>query len=180
MKSLVILFLIAASTSYAQTTKYGIESDPIAYALKGYSVHGLLYFKNWTFDAGLFGAKPPESYHGNDGFDVMLSGYGIKVLYSFDQFPGLYAGIGSGFIKTEATYRKSNQQETGNSLGIGPMIGYRFFPFKEKANTFSGLYLAPWVSVDYNYHFNKVQFRDIKFTQKSWTVFPTIHIGYQF
>ncbi|MCA0445662.1 MAG: hypothetical protein LCH54_05480 [Bacteroidetes bacterium] len=180
MKPLVTLFLIAASSIYAQPVKYGIEADPIAYGLKGYSVHGLVYFNNWSFDAGLFGAQPPETYHGNDGFDVMLTGFGIKVQYSFDQFPGLYTGIGAGMIKSEATHRKSNKQETGNSLGIGPMIGYRYFPFSVQAGKISGLYLAPWVSVDYNFHYDKVEFGNIKFTQKIWTVFPTIHIGFQF
>ncbi len=180
MKTLASICLVFILSAQGFAQRVGVEADPIAYGLKGYSFHGLIWFEKWTADAGLFGAQPPEAYHGNDGFTVKMTGFGVKLMRTFPSVPGLYAGIGSGLITTKAEFRKTSETKSGQSIGIGPLVGYRYFFSGTGSELRSGFYLAPWVSVDYNFHFDKVRFNTENFNQQVWTVFPTLHIGYLF
>jgi len=180
MKTIAAFCLVFSLSAQGLAQQVGAEADPIAYGLKGYSVHGLIWFENWTADAGFFGAQPPEAYHGNNGFNVRMTGFGLKLMRTVTSVPGLYTGIGSGVITTKAEFRKTGERKSGQSIGIGPMVGYRYFFSGTTGETHSGFYLAPWVSVDYNFHFKKVRFAGEKFSQQVWTVFPTVHVGYLF
>ncbi|GAA4467734.1 hypothetical protein GCM10023189_51920 [Nibrella saemangeumensis] len=184
MKKLFILLTILGTQAWAQTKEpshtWEIEIDPIAYALKGYSVHGIYAPGRWRFDAGVFGIQVPESFHGNKGFSVYTQGIGVKANYLLQGTRGLFTGIGVGYSKDKVRHNQTQASDTGHTLSVGPHIGYRFFLQKKADGTPHGLYIAPWVSVDYHLHTDKVKFQDLTYTNKNWGYFPTVHIGYRF
>ncbi|MFC0186133.1 hypothetical protein SAMN04515674_12362 [Pseudarcicella hirudinis] len=162
---------------------FGVEVDPVAYILKGYSLHGIYQpFSNWSFDLGVFGIEEPEGYSGNSGFRVTHKGFGVKAHYHFNgkTTRGLYTGFSFGYSRTEAVYKQSGESAGGHGLGFGPHIGYRFFLNKPKEGIQRGLYITPWVGVDYSLPAEKIDFEKQKYQESRWTFFPTVHFGYRF
>lgn len=184
MKKMIVVLVLGFTQAWAQQEVKGrkveLEIDPIAYALKGYSFHGIFAPQRWRFDLGIYGIQQPEFFHGNKGFDVYTYGVGTKAMYVLKGLQGFYVGLGSGYSVTEATQQSTGIKKQEHTMDFGPLIGYRFFLMKDKEGNPKGLYISPWVSVGYNYHFDRIEFEGVDYKSSDWTVFPTIHIGYRF
>jgi hypothetical protein len=168
---------------YAQsnsTSRFELESDPIAFALKGYSLHGIYVYQNLRTDLGIFGIEQPESYSGNEGFQIQSAGVGLKVNYLLNEAQTWFAGVGTGYSENNITFKESGEKHVHKLFGIGVHIGYRWFMFNKSESAFRNLYLTPWASIDYNKPLNSVSFAQQNYTQQTWSVFPTVHIGYKF
>lgn len=185
--SLIMLTLMVSLNIFAQIKsdsiptkkhKWEIETDPIAFALNGYSAHGIYLYKRIRFDFGVFGISQPESYTGNKGFDVNSVGVGLKVNYLLNRRENWFAGVGTGYGKNQILHRESNQRQNQQIISWGVHTGYRLYLFKkiEKGK----IYLTPWVSFDYNIPLNKVVFTQTTYKTNSFSIFPTIHLGYRF
>ena len=186
MKRLIFIwaFFLTVLAVRAQEKKikntWEIEIDPIAYVLKGYSAHGIYQHNHYRYDLGVFGIEQPESYHGNKGYSLMSLGFGTKVTYLIKGIPGFYTGLGSGIAFHEAQNTTTNEKADGASASIGVILGYRLFFKNVKSPDLKGFYITPWASFDYNYHFRKIDFANYDFEMKTFSIFPTIHLGYRF
>lgn len=179
--SLLILWCMSV---IAQENKlknsWEVEIDPIAYILKGYSLHGIYQVNHLRYDLGIFGIEQPESYHGNDGYSLMSRGFGAKATYLLKGIPGFYTGLGAGLAFHTAKNDASLDKAKGTSASLGVIIGYRLFFKNVKSPDLRGLYVTPWVSFDYNHPLKKIAFDNYNFKMKNFSIFPTIHIGYRF
>ena len=184
-KSVILIGLIFfVSQLMAQSTRakqaFELEVDPIAYLLKGYSLHGIYHRNHLRFDVGVYGIEPPEFAHGNEGFTVKNQGVGIKVNYLFKDVQGFYAGLDGGFGSTQATFKKTEEKDTGHSYSLDVHAGYRIFPFLHAEGFLKGFYLNPWAGFGYDFIYDKVKMSSQPFKQSKTTFFPTIHLGYRF
>jgi hypothetical protein len=179
-----ILFISSIVCSRAQENKlrsdWEIEVDPIAYILKGYSLHGIYQSNHLRYDLGVFGIQQPEKYHGNEGYTLISRGFGAKLTWLIKGIPGFYTGLGSGLAFHEAKNNVSKEKADATSTSIGALIGYRFFFRNLKSPDIKGFYVTPWVSFDYNYYTRKFDFADYTFRTSTFSIFPTIHLGYRF
>jgi hypothetical protein len=161
-------------------TTFELEVDPLAYLMKGYSVHAIFAPGHLRFDAGVYGLELPQGMRSNTGFSTRYGGYGLKVNYSFHGIKGLFVGVGGGYTTEEATHLESGTSAIGHTIGVGVQVGYRFFLMKDANGQHRGLYLAPWIGLDRNFHVDEVHFDGLDYTQRDWQPFPTVHIGYRF
>lgn len=183
MKSIIITVIIwmTAQTIYAQSTnRFELEIDPIAYALKGYSIHGIYVKNRLRTDLGFFGIRQPEGYSKNKGYTVQSAGVGIKFNYLLNRTETLFAGLGLGYYENNIKKNNSGLTSVHKISSIGIHAGYRLFAFKHSNTIFKNLYVAPWASLDYNRTLNKTAFDQDGYKQAKWSVFPTIHLGYKF
>jgi hypothetical protein len=184
MKKLILLLTILSGQFAAQTDPlkfkktFEIEIDPIAYLLKGYSVHGVYNLNHFRFDLGVFAIETPGSLIGNKGYEIRSSGYGLKVNYMFDKVNGLYAGLDFGYGEVKATNSESSAADTGHNVSLGAHLGYRIFLFPKSENALQGIYLTPWAGVGYNHFYDEIKFNDYKDNRLGY--FATFHIGYRF
>jgi hypothetical protein len=189
MKKLAILLLLSTQIfvsgkllAQAQKTKntFEIEIDPIAYLLKGYSLHAIYQPAKFRFDLATYGLQIPGKLQGKEGFNLKMQGFGGKVHYLLQGTKGFYTGLGIGYSLTEATHKESKVQDKGKFIGIGPELGYRLFFKKPKDGIYKGLYLQPWISYGYSISLNKIEFEHVNYNQNPWEYFITFHIGYRF
>lgn len=178
-------FLGFAQIAFAQTqdthtptNRFELEVDPIAYALKGYSVHGIYVHERMRFDLGFFGIEQPEGYSGNEGFNTHTQGVGGKINFLLNRKQTWFAGIGGGYADNKVTLEENGEVGHVYNWSLGVHAGYRWFFLKKTA--LQGLYLAPWASLDYNMPVNTLHFEGKTYEVKRWSVFPTLHIGYRF
>ena len=167
-----------ATQDTVSTSRIELETDPIAFALNGYSFHVIYVKKRFRYDLGIFGANQPEAYSGNKGFLTYSRGVGGKINYLLNQKETWFAGVGAGYAKHKITHKASELVQNQETFSIGVHTGYRFFFFKN--TSFSNIFIAPWASIDYNIPLNKVNFALGNYTTKPWSIFPTIHLGYKF
>lgn len=179
-----VLYLGYCISAMAQTgidnkkSHWELEVDPIAYALNGFSVHGIYQRKMTRFDLGVFGIKQPEGFSGNKGFAINSMGAGMKVNCLLNKNENWFAGVGAGYLKNDIQYRATGERKQQEVLGLGIHAGYRFYVLRKiKAGRF---YVAPWMSIDYNIPMNEVAFEKASYKTSPLTIFPTIHIGYRF
>ncbi len=183
MKSLIIIMVMMgfALPALAQKSqRFEAEIDPIAYVLKGYSLHGIFVKNRLRTDLGLFGIEQPEGYSGNDGYQVKSNGVGLKVNYLLDKKEHWFSGLGVGYTNNEIVKKEAQQSDRQGVMSVGAHIGYRWFLFGKKENAWRNLYLTPWMSVDYNMPVTSVKFESEGYLQKAFSIFPTVHIGYRF
>ncbi len=179
------LMLFLAQISFAQSSKntlkpgrFELEIDPIAYMLKGYSVHGIYRINRMRFDLGVFGIEQPGAYTGNKDFTTYTQGIGGKINYLLNAKQTWFAGIGGGYADSQITLKETNATQHLYNWSLGVLAGYRFYLLRN--TRMNGLYLTPWASIDYNMPVNSVHFEGKTYLLKRWSVFPTIHIGYRF
>lgn len=170
----------AQETAPRIPTTFELEVDPLAYIMNGYSVHAIYAPGHLRFDLGAYGLELPEGLRTNEGFSTQHGGYGLKVNYSFHGIKGLFVGVGTGYSTEEATHLESGTSATGHTVGVGVQVGYRFFLIKDANGRPRGLYLAPWIGLDRNFHVDEVRFEGLEYKQSDWQPFPTVHIGYRF
>ncbi len=183
MKKLTIMAIAALSITAVNAqdirkTRFEVEIDPIAYALKGCSLHGIVVHNHWRGDIGVFAITQPEGYTGNKGFEVYTKGAGIKLNRLLNKKETWFAGIGCGYGISDIKHTESRQQLDEHIVSIGIHTGYRFFFFKNTA--FKNLYITPWFSVDYNIPIKEPNFKGYNYESNSFSIFPTVHIGYTF
>ncbi len=183
MKTIIIFLLLSNGiTAFAQSkaTAFEIETDPIAFALKGYSLHGIYKHNRLRIDLGVFGITQPEGFTGTKGYEIKTKGVGMKVNFLLNRQQTFFAGIGSGFSKNKIIQKATGEQKQQQIVSAGVHFGYRWFLLKNKGGGWKNLYLAPWVSVDRNFETKKPVFSAGSYQQQAWTFFPTVHIGYSF
>lgn len=183
MKTLWTILAIAGLALPAtaqQNSRFEAEVDPIAYMLKGYSFHGIYVRNKVRTDLGVFGIMQPGGYSGNEGFQTKTKGVGLKINYLLDEKEHWFAGIGMGYAGNDIRYNETGERKTQETVSIGVHAGYRWFMFSKNESALKNLYVTPWMSVDYNKTLNDVKFDGAVYNQKSFTLFPTIHIGYRF
>lgn len=184
MKTLWTIIATAAIAlpSFAQTSspRLELEVDPIAYALNGYSFHAIVVKNRVRTDLGVFGIEQPEGYSGNNGYHIKSKGVGMKVNYLVDAKQHWFAGIGFGYANNQVRLNETGETVQQGVASVGVHAGYRWFMFPQKSNALRNLYVTPWMSIDYNTTTNRIKFEDSGYKQKSFTLFPTVHIGYRF
>lgn len=173
--SLLIIGLIGfQSVIYAEIE---IEIDPIAYALKGHSFHAIYSGSSSRVDLGGFALELPEDSK-NKHFTVFFRGYGMKWDYFGSSVDGLFWGIQAStadvyfdFDDPDDALDKASTTRRVNNYGT--RVGYRFGT--------DGLYISPWISVDYNELIGKdVELGNQKYDFQTISFFPTVHVGYRF
>lgn len=174
IRKMVFLLLclgLLASSAVAQTE---VEVDPFAYALNGYSLHVARVIGSTRLNVGVFGADLPRAFHGNDGWSVSMRGAGVKWDYVGRDPDGLFVGLDGGYMRNRYTRDALGRAAERGVVGLGVRGGYRL-PIGR-----SGLYLAPWVGVSYNFGGDEVELEGERFDRKPVEVFPTVHIGWRF
>ena len=166
-------FLLAPVTGQAQ---WEVESDPTAYALKGFSAHvgHPVLDGRLRLQVGAFGAETPEWIHGNSGFTENSRGGTFKV----DYFPlrplnGLFVGADSNYSRVRYEFDQTHERTYRNIVGLGARVGYRFDLGKH-------LYASPWASMDYQFNAKDVSISGKTFHEKKYSVFPAVHVGWRF
>lgn len=171
MRKLIIFgLLLFRNAAYAGIA---LEVDPLAYVMKGHSVH-LLYQSQSGFvvDAGAFGLELPEAFEPNDGFRTKFNGYGLKFYYIGPKQAGFYLGAQVGRSKYTVTQENGGSEQKAWITSAGPLIGYRF--------RWGPLYFSPWIGYDFVFDPPELDFGSDKYKFKETNVFPTIHLGIQF
>lgn len=183
MKSIImtVILWMTAQTIFAQTNqRFEIEIDPIAYALKGYSIHGIYVKNRFRTDLGIFGIRQPEGYGSNKGYTIQSAGLGVKFNYLLNKAETVFAGIGLGYFENNLKKENSGLTSVHKISSIGIHAGYRWFAFRNTNAAFKNIYIAPWASLDYNHPINKTVFEQDGYVQAKWSIFPTVHLGYKF
>jgi len=170
---LVSLFLLSVYNS-AYSQKIDIEIDPIAYALKGFSVHAGLNSEHIRYDIGIFGIEVPESFHGNDGFNNYIWGAGAKADYFFSGTDkGLYTGVGIDLTSSRMRLDETGSETSVTQFAAGANIGYKF-------KLTEHLFVKPWFGLSYLFNANDIEVDGQIFEQASIRPFPTVHVGWTF
>lgn len=165
----IFLSAVLPTSGFAQIY---LEVDPLAYVMKGYSLHAGNYFSLTKADIGVFGLEIPQSVHGNKDFTVTMTGFGAKFHYTGGTEGGWFAGLGGGY--TKKTYSVSGGSTSKNSFSLGIEVGYRY-QFKD-----TGLYLQPWLGIDHAFSDKKLIVNGKIFEESEISFFPTVHIGWKF
>lgn len=183
--TLAIVFSIGAAIPfYGQPQKnpesrFEIETDPIAYLLQGYSIHGAITYGGFRTSMGIYAIKPPDFLKSNNSFDVFTSGYDFKTDYLFGDSKGFYAGIQITLVKDRIELKETPYREDLWALNFGIRGGYRFLLGKPE-NQYSGFYITPWAALMYNPSGKVVILGNKEYKQAAWVLFPTLHLGWRF
>lgn len=165
------LVLSLASPAGAQVE---VEADPFAYALNGFSLHVAKVFGSVRANVGTFGLDVPGFYHGNPGWRSRMRGAGVKVDYLGPRVDGFFVGAEGGYMRMEYALDGQPDRAERHVVGVGVRGGYRL-PLGR-----SGLYVAPWIGVGYNFDGDEVVLNDETFARGPFGVFPTVHVGWRF
>lgn len=181
MKRIVMILAVAAQNAFAQTAvvkdHFEIEIDPIAYAMNGYSLHGIYNVDHLRFDIGAYGIEYGGEMRGGKGFSTMTRGIGVKANYLLRSVKGMYAGFDCGIAANNVTERESRQSDMGHNISVGMHAGYRLFPFAKQRGPLSAIYITPWAGISYEYVTDRVKFAGYR--QNNIGYFATFHFGYR-
>lgn len=172
--ALVTLALGGPGVAAAGPIHGDVEIDPTAYALSGNSIHVGIARDHLRVDLGNFALALPQWVHGDDGFDVSFDGFGAKLQYfpRLDQH-GAFFGIDGGLLRVLAERQGTDLAARQTQVGLGVHVGYRIaLP--------EGFYVTPWIGVSYQLGASDVTLADRTYAPSSISVFPAIHVGYQF
>lgn len=185
-KKYLAIVLLCLSASLCQTAiaqdnqkRFEIEADPIAFLLSGYSLHAGYMVGHVRFDAGFYGIKQPSFFVGNDKFSVFSSGVGVKADYFLKKNHGLFMGLQSDYVTDKIRLKSTGNFEKADDVTFGLRGGYRFKLGTEKKFD-RGFFLSPWVAIIYSADASNVTLDGETYEQSSWSIFPTIHLGYRF
>lgn len=175
-------FLFNLSMSLAQEKKkihLELETDPIAYLLKGYSFHAAVTHHHFRYSLGIFGIDPPDFLLTNDAFDVFTNGVDFKTDYLFNKdTKGLFVGVQANYGRDRIKYGSSFSQDIWG-LNLGIRTGYRFM-FGKNDQASKGFYLVPWTALLYATNAKTIIHDGQEYQQAKWVPFPTLHIGWRF
>jgi hypothetical protein len=168
---------LAAGTTAAGASPLHVDAeiDPTAYALSGNSIHVGIGYDQYRLDLGNFAMRVPQFVHGDDGFDVSFAGYGVKLqMFPFSEHQrGLFAGIDGEVTRVLVQRQGGAMAERQNQLGAGVHVGYRIAIVDR-------LYVTPWIGVGYQFGASDVTLGGATYKASPISVFPAIHLGYQF
>lgn len=168
------LFFILNGTTHAENINWYIESDPIAYMLDGYSLHGGLETNGFRMQIGTFAATVPEGMRNNASFITKMNGFGVKIDY-FGQTPdGWFTGAELGNTDFNYQHKNQNMPIERKAYLAGIRTGYKF--------TFeNAFYITPWIALKRNLSdTSPILVNGDSYQENRWLVFPTIHLGMQF
>jgi len=159
---------------------FQIETDPIAWAMGGGSIHGAYNFSRHRFQIGLAFLTLPEGLQENDGITENFKSVSIKYDYFFNnrEDNGWFTGstIDLLFWEYEDEY---NQKIKTESVNLGIRAGYKYVPF-DSNSSLGGLYMTPWIGVSFMMNNDDLEFESGIYERSPIKVFPTIHIGWEF
>jgi len=172
MRALILLFI--SIFSHSLMANLYLEIDPFAYGLKGHSLHIGSQGYGFRLQIGIFAAELPDSFKNNTQFNVSQGGMGIKVDYYGKDSKGSFIGIEYG--KTSADYQLTSggqiQQQTIDFIGI--RTGYKI-AFTQSA------FITPWIGLNKNIsNTPDTHIDEQTYYSDNWTLFPTIHLGFEF
>lgn len=169
-KMLLLSLLLMAGVAQANV---GLEIDPIAYGLNGYSAH-LLYNSDFmvNVDLGTFAMQVPEFAEQNKGFQSKFNGYGIKLNYQGKSASGMFAGINYGTSRFDIEQTSTSVTQAVDVQTLGVQFGYRF------GN--DGFYIKPWIGFDKLLNRPRLDFSGTEYRFPEINIFPTVHLGYSF
>ncbi|MGA8086225.1 MAG: hypothetical protein WCA10_02890 [Terracidiphilus sp.] len=156
--------------------QWEVETDPAAYALKGFSAH--VGRPIWKGKAevllGAYGLETPKAWHGNEGFTETSKGIALKP----DYFPlkpakGLFVGMEADFSRDHYRFDSTGEDLQRNHFRLGPRLGYRFDVGRH-------FYISPWCAVVYQFNSQDEVISGHRFKQSNYTFFPTVHLGWRF
>ena len=180
LKIAIVILVSAFSTANAQSNKFEIELDPIAYALGGGSGHVAYTFKNERIQLGYGQITLPESFQNHEGITESFKAISLKWDYFFgkeDASHGFFAGPTFDYLFL--TYESGTDQFKEDQLNLGLRGGYKFDLLKN-SKTFGGLYLTPWIGVNWMTKSDDIALDNLQYDRKSINFFPTIHLGWSF
>jgi hypothetical protein len=170
-----VALLLLPSTGQAQTPQgLEIETDPIAWALDGFSLHLASQHGPTRLSVGTFGIRVPERFHGNEDWGATMRGAGVKWGWVGESSSGPFAGLDVGWMRMRYTHDSSARDRVRNEIGLGVRAGTRYHIGS------SGLFVSPWASLSYNPRGGAVSVAESSFEQSRVTIFPTVHIGWSF
>jgi hypothetical protein len=170
---LLVVASLAVPAPGAAQAHVEIEADPIAYAFNGYSLHLAKVMGRVRVNVGTFGLDIPAAYHGNEGWTSSMRGAGVKVDYLGSSIDGVFVGLDGGYMRNRYALRAGGEAAERDVIGLGVRGGYR------QAIGRRGLYVAPWVSVGYNFDGEDVVIAGKEFQRRAVSVFPTVHLGWR-
>ena len=151
---------------------FEIEVDPIAYMLKGYSLHGIYILEQTKIDLGIFGLELPSTSP-NKEFTVTFKGFGFKYDYFGNSIEGFFTGIQASMAWVDVSLNNSSAEASRTVYNLGIRSGYRW--------SWGHFFVSPWMSVDYNIlPEDNINLEGKKYEHQPFTIFPTVHLGYSF
>jgi hypothetical protein len=176
LRRLAIIALLSALAPGPAAAQWEVESDPLAYAVNGFSAHLARQIDDGRMrvQLGVFGADVPGWLHGEDGWALRARGVTLKVDYFFaGRAGGMFIGLDADRSRLRYQLRRTREASERNVTGLGPRMGYRF-EFGER------LYVTPWISVRYLFNARDVTLSGRRFSNDDYAIFPTVHIGWRF
>ena len=176
MKTLIttLLAVSATATASADTLHGDVEIDPTAYVLDGDSVHVGVGTGRLRVDLGSFAEHLPQVFHGNDGFDVSFSGFGMKLqVFLSDDQRGWFAGVDGGVLRVLARRQGSDAAAVQHEVGVGVHAGYRF-------DLPHGFYVTPWIGLSHDFGAHDITLEGATYKPSAVSVFPAVHVGFRF
>lgn len=170
----VIIMLWASSISSA-SPRVDIELDPADFVLGGYRIHVGYIHGPIRYDLGILSVKIPEAFHGNDKFDYEISGVVARMDYLFGSYPKWFVGVEGTWMKNVYTHIPTDVSETRRPFLLATRMGYRFVFFDR-------LTVTPWLGLGalLNKGNDYVVVDADKFEVSTFSVFPTVHVGWAF
>jgi hypothetical protein len=172
--TLLFLFMVAFAAPSSASAQVEIEADPLAYALNGFSLHVAKVFGSVRVNVGTFGLDVPTAYHGNSGWNSTMRGVGVKFDHLGSAIDGFFVGAEGGYMRNRYEREGHAPATERDVIGAGVRGGYRL-PIGG-----SGLYLAPWVGIGYNFDGDDVVIAGEEFDRSPVSRFATVHIGWRF
>ncbi len=163
----------AQEASHALRLGFDVEIDPLAYAVKGHSLHVGIWLDQLRLDLGSFGLEIPEFAHGQKGFTSSFSGFGTKADWFFHRDrDGWFLGLEAGLARVTIARPQEQLAAQHLQISMGARAGYRW-------TLVDSFYVEPWIGVGYALGAKDVQLGQERFENNPLVIFPTIHIGYQ-
>ncbi|UFH57897.1 hypothetical protein [Spirosoma sp. KNUC1025] len=156
-----------------------VEADPMAFIFSGYSIHVGYMINRWRIDVGTFGIKQPSFASTNQNFSVFSSGVGLKADYLLKPERGLFFGVQSDYGTDKISLKPATESTLLSGFVVGIRSGYRFM-FGQSTAHYRGLYVVPWIALLYTPSASSLVQQNQVYSQSTWSVFPTLHLGYRF
>lgn len=169
-----LLLLFCFPFSAQAENKFFVEIDPIAYAFKGYSLHGGMEKNGFRFQIGAFGLDIPEAASNNKNYKTRQTGFGFKIDYYGNNNKGAFVGIEYGATNVSYNLPSTGFTDTRPANLAGIRVGYKYI-------NKSGFYVMPWVGIDKNISdISPINPTGEKYDISEYLIFPTVHLGMQF
>ena len=160
--------------------KFQLETDPLAWAIGGGSIHGAYNLGQHRFQIGLAFLALPEGLQDNKEVSEEFKSISLKYDYFLNNITDNGWFVGSTIDLLEWSYEDEfNEIIETESLNIGIRIGYKYVPF-DKNSSFNGLYLTPWIGLSNMFNNDDLEFKSGTYERNPIKVFPTVHIGWEF